>query len=316
MGLLRPHAQTGAAPPPHTHTRALPRSLQKGFRTRATKTPRMPPSRKCILDLGFVLTLFSFSHCSASYHPTLSTPKDAVCHDLFFPFFSLRARVYRMLIGACNPMLCGPIHVIRYLRWLQFATFAPVFRTHCQKEPIPQDNICNRKDRLADRHAGDLEHAVPLTCPRLTPVLAPLPRSSKMLCLNPPRTTHRSTPAPPTAPPTAPFVAKSLSATSALRGQAPLLSVRLSFVATAAHPSRRTVWLTRPSPPSPPPHPPPPVHPSTRPPVHPPPSVPRTVFMTPRSCFSAVLAPFQPTSETTAWAANVGSGCLPTTFRS
>ena len=30
-----------------------------------------------------------------------------------------------------------------YLRWLQFATFAPVFRTHCQKEPIPQANVCD-----------------------------------------------------------------------------------------------------------------------------------------------------------------------------
>ena len=30
---------------------------------------------------------------------------------------------------------------------LQFATFAPIFRTHCQLEPIPQANICDpRKD--------------------------------------------------------------------------------------------------------------------------------------------------------------------------
>ena len=30
-----------------------------------------------------------------------------------------------------------------FLRWLQFATFAPIFRTHCQLEPIPQANICD-----------------------------------------------------------------------------------------------------------------------------------------------------------------------------
>ena len=30
-----------------------------------------------------------------------------------------------------------------FLRWLQFATFAPIFRTHCQLEPIPQASICD-----------------------------------------------------------------------------------------------------------------------------------------------------------------------------
>lgn len=30
-----------------------------------------------------------------------------------------------------------------YLRWLQFATFSPIFRTHCQLEPIPVGNICD-----------------------------------------------------------------------------------------------------------------------------------------------------------------------------
>ena len=33
-----------------------------------------------------------------------------------------------------------------YLRWLQFATFAPIFRTHCQLEPIPIQNICSPED--------------------------------------------------------------------------------------------------------------------------------------------------------------------------
>ena len=30
-----------------------------------------------------------------------------------------------------------------YLRWLQFGAFAPIFRTHCQEEPIPQGHVCS-----------------------------------------------------------------------------------------------------------------------------------------------------------------------------
>ena len=33
-----------------------------------------------------------------------------------------------------------------YLRWLQFGTFSPIFRTHCQCEPIPQANICRPRE--------------------------------------------------------------------------------------------------------------------------------------------------------------------------
>jgi len=57
--------------------------------------------------------------------------------------------------GSENPR--SPTDSELYLRWLQFATFAPIFRTHCQKEPIPQNHIC---DPVNDAHCIGCERRI------------------------------------------------------------------------------------------------------------------------------------------------------------
>jgi alpha-glucosidase (family GH31 glycosyl hydrolase) len=53
-----------------------------------------------------------------------------------------------------------------YLRWLQFGTFSPIFRTHCQKEPIPQGNICEPRYNAhcvgCERRIWKFQHHFPL----------------------------------------------------------------------------------------------------------------------------------------------------------
>eukprot|EP01050_Picozoa_sp_SAG11_P013580 SAG11_NODE_1597_length_4611_cov_2.534131_2_plen_1029_part_00 len=53
-----------------------------------------------------------------------------------------------------------------YLRWLQFAVFSPIFRSHCQLEPIPQSNICDPRKNAhctgCERRIWKFQHHFPL----------------------------------------------------------------------------------------------------------------------------------------------------------